>query len=83
MTLRKLRESTNLSQPDVAERLNVTSQTVRNWEAGRSEPSLKISQVHELCQLYQCSLSELVEAVAQTQITTSKQKRKRRQKQSP
>jgi len=82
VTLRKLRESTTLSQPDVAERLGVTPQTVRNWEAGRSEPSLKISQVYELCQMYQCSLLDLVEAVAQTQLATSKQKRKRRQRQS-
>ena len=35
--LRTAQENTQLTQQAVAERLNVTAQTVRNWEAGRHE----------------------------------------------
>ena len=39
MRLRAAREDTGLTQQAVAERLEVTGQTVSNWEAGRHEPS--------------------------------------------
>ena len=37
--LRAARENTGLTQQAVAERLEVSAQTVRNWEAGRHEPT--------------------------------------------
>lgn len=37
--LQEARTATSLTQEDVADRLSVSSQTIRNWEAGRTEPS--------------------------------------------
>lgn len=37
--LRAARTSAGLTQKTVAEQLEVSSQTVRNWEAGRHEPT--------------------------------------------
>ncbi|MGB7441225.1 MAG: helix-turn-helix transcriptional regulator [Coleofasciculaceae cyanobacterium] len=39
--------------------LGVTDKTVSNWEAGRFEPRLTISQMQALCRILQCSLDEL------------------------
>ena len=38
-TLRTARETAQLTQQTVAEELNVTAQTVRNWETGKHEPN--------------------------------------------
>ena len=37
--LQEQRSATSLTQEEVADRLTVSTQTVRNWEAGRTEPS--------------------------------------------
>ena len=39
--LRAARINAGLTQQKVAERLEVTPQSVRNWEAGRSEPAVE------------------------------------------
>ena len=48
--LRAARINAGLTQQKVAERLEVTPQSVRNWEAGRSEPAVKA--VDTLAALY-------------------------------
>lgn len=59
----QMRKSCNLTQKQVADYVCVTDQTVSNWETGRSEPKLTANQTLALCQILQCSLEELVEAV--------------------
>ncbi|MGV0025001.1 helix-turn-helix transcriptional regulator [Phormidesmis priestleyi] len=54
-----LRKKLGLTQRQVAEAIRVTDQTVSNWEAGRFEPKLTISQTQALCRILQCSLDEL------------------------
>ena len=48
--LRTARRSSGHTQEAVAELIDVTAQTVRNWEAGRSEPSednkVKLAEVY-------------------------------------
>ena len=39
-----LRQRANLTQEGLANELHVTHHTVRNWEKGRAEPRLTISQ---------------------------------------
>jgi len=50
--LKKLRENKNLLQKELAEILNVTSQTVSGWEIGRTQPEyqmlLKIANFFEV-----------------------------------
>jgi DNA-binding XRE family transcriptional regulator len=57
--LMRLRKRLGLTQKQVADAISVTDQTVSNWEAGRFEPRLTISQMQALCRVLQCSLDEL------------------------
>ena len=42
MRLKLLRKESNLTQEDLAFKINVSRQAVASWEIGRSEPSLDI-----------------------------------------
>lgn len=54
----ELRKSKNLTQDDVAERLNVTRQTVSKWETNQSTPDF--DKIVPLCDLYGISPNELL-----------------------
>lgn len=55
----QLRRELNLTQKAVAEALQISEQTVRNWENGRTVPQLTIPQVKRLCELLHRSLNEI------------------------
>lgn len=57
----KLREQLGLTQKQVAEALQVSEQTVRNWEHGKTVPSLTISQTKRLCALLGKPIEEIPE----------------------
>jgi len=57
--LAELRKQKNLTQENVAETLNVTRQTISNWELDQTVPDLEQSKA--LSKLYQISLDELVD----------------------
>lgn len=61
----ELRKTKNLTQDDVAEKLNVTRQTVSKWETNQSTPDF--DKIVPLCELYEISPNEL--------LTGEKQKR--------
>ena len=50
MRLRELRIKSGLTQNEIAARLNVSGQTILNWENGIYEP--KISQLIQLADLF-------------------------------
>lgn len=54
----ELRKSKNLSQEDVANKLNVTRQTVSKWETNQSTPDF--DKIVPLCDLYGISTDELL-----------------------
>lgn len=54
----ELRKSKNLTQDDVAEKLNVTRQTVSKWETNQSTPDF--DKIVPLCDLYGISPNELL-----------------------
>jgi len=56
--LRRLRESAGLIQERLADQLGVATQTVRNWEVGRTEPSFEHKQ--QIAELYEIPLVELM-----------------------
>jgi transcriptional regulator with XRE-family HTH domain len=56
--LTKLRKLAGLSQEEVADRLEVTRQTVSKWETGQSSPDL--DKVLPLCNLYNVTPDELL-----------------------
>ena len=55
--LRAARENTGLTQQAVAERIGVSTQTLRNWEAGRHEPTQEA--IARLASLYAVQLQGL------------------------
>ena len=54
----ELRRTKNLTQDDVAEKLNVTRQTVSKWETNQSTP--EFDKIVPLCELYGISPNELL-----------------------
>ena len=56
--LLELRKKKNLTQDEVAEKLNVTRQTVSKWETNQSTPDF--DKIIPLCELYEISTDELL-----------------------
>ena len=54
----KLRSTAKMSQGDLAEKLNVSRQSISKWETNQSVPEL--DKLIQLCNLFQISLDELV-----------------------
>ena len=58
--LKRRREELGLKQRDIAAGVNVSMQTVSNWETGRyKEAKLTLPQVKALCRVLQWSIEEL------------------------
>ncbi len=55
----ELRRSLKLSQEQLAEKLNVTRQTISNWELGQTTPD--ILQAKEISKIFNVSLDELLD----------------------
>lgn len=56
--LKMLREQTDITQEEVSQKLNVTRQSVSNWENNKNYPDLTTSVT--LSQLYNISLDDLL-----------------------
>lgn len=56
--LKRIRKENNLSQEQLAEKLNVTRQAVSKWESGISYPEM--DKVMQICQLFNLNINELV-----------------------
>ena len=55
----ELRKNANLSQEQLAEKINVTRQTISNWELGQTVPD--IVQAKEISKLFKITLDELTD----------------------
>ena len=55
--LASLRKGNNLTQEDIAEKLNVNVKSVSRWENGRNLPDPSIMK--EICKIYNVSINEL------------------------
>ena len=56
--LRQIRKSKKMSQEQLAEKVNVTRQSVSKWENGESYPEM--NNILELCKIFNCKLNNLV-----------------------
>ena len=50
ITLKAARVNTGLTQAEVAEKLKISTGTLKNWESGKTFP--KQPQIEALCELY-------------------------------
>ena len=57
--IKKLRTDHNLTQKELADKLNVTFQAVSKWENGKSVPD--IAQLHEISKLFSIDISDLLD----------------------
>ena len=56
--LKELRKEKNLTQEQLAEKLNVSGRTVSRWETGTNMPD--ISLLAEIAELYEVGISEII-----------------------
>ena len=56
--LQILRKITNMTQEELAEKLNVSRQTISKWELGAILP--EIEKLVDLCELFNCSVDQLL-----------------------
>lgn len=66
----ELRKAKNLTQDEVAEKLNVTRQTISKWETNQSAPDF--DKIVPLCELYEISPNELL--IGEKEETTNNEK---------
>lgn len=64
--LYELRKSKNLSQEDVASKLNVSRQTVSKWETNQSTPDF--DRIVPLCELFEISTDELLKGEQKQEV---------------
>lgn len=57
--LRTFRKQNNLTQEELAQKLNVSQKAVSAWEVGRSDPTM--GDVIKLCKIFDCPIEELTE----------------------
>lgn len=56
--LYKLRKKANMSQEQLAEKLDVSRQSISKWENSNSYPEM--NRIVELCKIFHCSINELI-----------------------
>ena len=56
--LREMRKSSNLTQKQVAQLLNVVESCYANWEQGRTEPN--IDCLRKLGIIFNCTIDDLI-----------------------
>lgn len=60
MTLKEARESARYTKRAVAKKLNITEQTLLNWEKGKSKPD--VAQFVYLCKIYGVSADDVLQS---------------------
>ena len=58
--LYNLRKKSKMSQEDLAEKLDVSRQSISKWENGSAYPEM--NRILELCKIFKCNLNDLVNA---------------------
>ncbi len=75
----ELRKSKNLTQDDVAEKLEVTRQTISKWETNQSTPDF--DKIVPLCNLYEITPNELLMKERQKENSQNEQENNFEEKQ--
>lgn len=56
--LKTIRKNKNMSQEQLAEKINVSRQSVSKWETGESYPEM--NHILELCKIFHCKINDLI-----------------------
>ena len=56
--LKNIRKEKNMSQEQLAEKVNVSRQSVSKWETGESYPEM--NNILELCKIFNCNINDLI-----------------------
>lgn len=68
--LYNLRKKQNISQEELAEKLNVSRQAVSKWESGNGYPETE--KIISICEIFDCSMDELVKGKISQDIKSEK-----------
>ena len=68
--LQNLRKIKNISQEELAEKLNVSRQAVSKWESGSGYPETE--KIIAICEIFDCSMDELVKGKISQDIKSDK-----------
>ena len=68
--LQNLRKIKNMSQEELAEKLNVSRQAVSKWESGNGYPETE--KIISICEIFDCSMDELVKGKISDDIKSEK-----------
>ena len=71
MNIKELREKAGLKAEEAAYKVGIALSTLRNWESGITEPSMGVSKMKHLLDVYQCSFEDLAIAVEKTKKSKS------------
>ena len=70
--LQKLRKDAQLSQEELAEKLEVSRQAVSKWESGTTYPEM--DKLISLTKIFNCTLDDLTNDTISTEVISTKQK---------
>ena len=68
--LQNLRKIKNMSQEELAEKLNVSRQAVSKWESGSGYPETE--KIISICEIFDCSMDQLVKGKISNDIKSEK-----------
>ena len=68
--LQNLRKIKNMSQEELAEKLNVSRQAVSKWESGNGYPETE--KIISICEIFNCSMDQLVKGKISNDIKSEK-----------
>lgn len=69
--LQTLRKANQLSQEELAEKLNVSRQAISKWESGTGLPEM--DKLLQLCEMFNCKMDDLVRGELSPEKSTSSQ----------
>ena len=73
--LQILRKRDNLSQEDLADKLQVSRQAVSKWESGTGFPETE--KIIAICEVFKCSMDELVKGKISLDVKSEKEEYER------
>lgn len=60
-SIKTLRIQRNMTQGELADKLNVTNKAISSWENDRTEPNM--GMIEAMCKVFQCTKTELIDGI--------------------